>query len=330
MCPAWTLLPVHPTVEPVVIAARLGLAHFLWRMAKPRDEYRRAKEWLFRQKLIAWVAIGVVVLGAVVGLVEGFAKVSAWIAPGGLKLVSLSVIDEPQAILSFRREWLGDTSPASTTPVPENRVPILPRAVLDSLPFDSFGYRVLSSASSGTSLLFDSSGIPAGAVLELRDTTLRVMLSGPTYRAPPRGTGRFPILDLKFRNTGETAAFLTHLDLRVTRVSGPEGWNIGCFSSPTFMSPSWEYNILLNNRKATDVVTLQLSQVVPARGIDRFVVVVGQDGYNEPTVFDLQISVRYNEGRRMKLGDYRVRVEGPDCGFAHALDDVHKVTPTER
>jgi hypothetical protein len=83
-------------------------------------------------------------------------------------------------------------------------------------------------------------------------------------RNPNQASG-FPALDLKVRNTGDTSAFLKR-----ARVDVIDRLTFTDCSAYSAKEATWTYELSVDNPKS-----IELSQEVPPRGVDRFLIVVG-------------------------------------------------------
>ncbi len=121
--------------------------------------------------------------------------------------------------------------------------------------------------------------------------------------------GTFPLIDLKFRNPSNSTFFLKRIDLNVQRletVADPMKYSV--------WPVAWEYSILLDPHKETDVKSLNISQVIMPNDADRFVVVLGHDqGYGEfkYVTYNVEILLCYNDNSSINLGQHMLTVTSP-------------------
>ena len=239
----------------------------------------------------------------IAALIVSFAVLSAFVVFGNnvrtlfttrgtLELVDVVAVNDRDSVAAFRRTWLGDTMKPQPS---EPQVPSSP-------PKPTF--RDVS-----------------GSLVILTRPTDTARFRFPTI---PRGTGRFPIIDIKLRNTAVSPAFLSKLEVVQTRRGPFEPTNMACST----IGPSWEYNILLDGSKASDRRTFDLSQAVDANGLDRFVVIVAQWRNAADARYDLDLTLVYNDGRRLRLGTVTVKPGPTECTEIHQLPSVHHIPAT--
>lgn len=252
-------------------------------------------------------------LVAVFVLVTGLGTfLGAWrqirLQRGTLELTDMTVINDPEDVAAFRRTWLGDTAAGAALPS-DDRPPT----------WDSRRTWAESATlvTRGTSLVF-SPPLPPESLQAWRE---RDEAAWRNWRDWPgeRGTGLLPVIDLKFRNTASSAAFLTRIEFVATRRSVRSPPNAFCAATP----PSWEYNVLLDPAKDSQHVALDISQAVAPNSVDRFVIVVGPGGSDGE--LDVELTVHYNRDQLLRLGRVRVEIGTPLCRPMHSLDSLRRL-----
>ncbi|MDQ3818865.1 MAG: hypothetical protein M3362_14490 [Acidobacteriota bacterium] len=124
-----------------------------------------------------------------------------------------------------------------------------------------------------------------------------------------REKGVFPLIDIKVRNTGTEPIFLKKIEFDVKIYEAVQDET--CYRA---FPVSWEYSVLFDSHKKFDHVELNISQVVKPKGVDRFVIVVGQEmGYGEfeYVTYDVAMKLHYNEDSFIELDKFRIRVHSP-------------------
>ncbi len=97
--------------------------------------------------------------------------------------------------------------------------------------------------------------------------------------------------------------------------------------------PSWESNILLDPDSQTQRHRLEISQAVEGNGVDRFVVVVGQDEPDTDAEYELDLTLHYNQNERLRLGKVRVKFDYLHTSFGcpaglHPLGELRRIPGT--
>lgn len=104
---------------------------------------------------------------------------------------------------------------------------------------------------------------------------------------PDPESSEFPALDIKLRNRGDVAAFVKRARLEVLD-------RLPFESCEHYLTAevSWTYDVNLDRPRP-----MQLSQVVPPGGVDRFAVVLGHDveGAGERVFYRLKLFLEYDE-----------------------------------
>lgn len=113
----------------------------------------------------------------------------------------------------------------------------------------------------------------------------------------------FPTLDVKLRNRGDTAAFLKRAEVTVLdRIEFTDCADY--YAEPT----SWTYQMNLENP-----APFPLSQSVPAKGVDRFSILLGHElnGANEHAFYRLRLTLIYDEDdKRLTSSDFAIYLPG--------------------
>ncbi len=169
--------------------------------------------------------------------------------------------------------------------------------------------------------LFPQRGVEVDAVRVIEDSQaierFRKTWLGSGEQAI-RNRGFFPLIEVVLRNPASSTSFLTGMDFDVTRRLHRE--------YPAFcqgVSPTWEYNLLLDTHRASDRQRLDLSQLVDPNSVDRFVIAVGHTGWQgRPTYaeYDITLTLHYNEGRSLPLGRFSLAIDSPRCGLGQGQD----------
>jgi hypothetical protein len=141
-----------------------------------------------------------------------------------------------------------------------------------------------------------------------------------------KGSGTFPLVDVKLRNTGPKTVLLHSLEIDVIRAEvepHPSSY-FKCKPLP----PTWEYNVLLNDGlelgEGAKRLKVELSQVIYPNEADRFVVTLGQTQYLRAT-YELDLTLRFNKDERLNMGHFRLVVAGPPpCDEGWKLDTVRR------
>ena len=137
-------------------------------------------------------------------------------------------------------------------------------------------------------------------------------------------TARFPALEITLRNPAPSTTFLATLDVQVTtrRHRARTG---DCSGGPA----SWDYDVLVDGTHAEEHDTLTLSQLVDPESRHRFVIVVGQSDPPVHGEYDVVLTLHYNEGSTLPLGDVKLSIDGPACGLAPGVRPLGR-RPVER
>jgi hypothetical protein len=269
------------------------------------DLVERARRRLRSSPIGAAIVIVAAVLIAAAAVITALRTVFP--PRGSIELTGMTVLNDPDSIAAFRRQWFGDTSVTVRPTRPRPSQP--PRA------------RPAKTATVPT-----AHGREGVVIIGAVPSNLRRLMEAPAgmARVPrssgPPGTGYFPIIDLKFRNPTPAAAFLTQLEVVAVRRAFDGEWVTYCGVT----LPSWEYNVLLDDSLPWQRLTLDISQEVEGDGVDRFVVVVGHD-VRADAKYDLDLTVHFNRGARLHLGTVAVELHAPECTGIHPLSNVRAV-----
>jgi hypothetical protein len=137
-------------------------------------------------------------------------------------------------------------------------------------------------------------------------------------------TAGFPALEITLRNPAPSTSFLATLHLQVTtrlrRVRTG-----GCSGRPA----GWDYDLLVDGTHTAERDSVSLSQLVDPESRHRFVIVVGQRDPPAHGEYDVALTLRYNEGSTLPLGQVRLAIDGPACGLEPGVRPVGR-RPVER
>jgi len=137
-------------------------------------------------------------------------------------------------------------------------------------------------------------------------------------------TAGFPALEITLRNPAPSTSFLATLDVQVTtRLHRARTGD--CSGGPA----NWDYDLLVDGAHAEAHDTLTLSQLVDPESRHRFVIVVGQSDPPAHGEHDVVLTLHYNEGSTLPLGDVKLSIDGPACGLAPGVRPLRR-RPVER
>ncbi|HYT99652.1 MAG TPA: hypothetical protein VEK85_04710 [Gemmatimonadales bacterium] len=123
--------------------------------------------------------------------------------------------------------------------------------------------------------------------------------------------GAFPSIEITLRNPAPSISFLTTLDAEVaTRLHRGQAGD--CSEDPAV----WDYDLLLDGRRAAQHDRVTLSQLVDPASLHRFAIAVGQGGPPTHGEYDIALTLRYNEGATLPLGHVELSIDRPACGLA--------------
>jgi len=123
--------------------------------------------------------------------------------------------------------------------------------------------------------------------------------------------GAFPLIEITLRNPARSISFLTTLDAEVaTRLR--RGQAGGCSGDPA----AWDYDLLIDGRRAAEHDTVLLSQLVDPESLHRFAIAVGQAGPPAHGEYELTLMLRYNERATLPLGHVELSIDGLGCVLA--------------
>jgi phosphate/sulfate permease len=119
--------------------------------------------------------------------------------------------------------------------------------------------------------------------------------------------GYFPIIDIKVRNVSSSPIFLKELIFNVMMLKAePNDFH------PLAQPVSWEYNVLFKVSETAQVKKIKLSQVVKPKDVDRFVILIGRDGFNlNYVLYKVELILQYNEKDSIDLGMHEIKVHAP-------------------
>jgi len=119
--------------------------------------------------------------------------------------------------------------------------------------------------------------------------------------------GSFPLIEIKVRNKSNSIIFIKKVIFDADLIEAvPNSF------SPMAFPVTWEYNVLLSSCMKKQVKELDVSQVVKPNGVDRFVIVVGRDGFNLHYIkYKTKIILQYNNNNAIDLGCFDIKIYGP-------------------
>lgn len=119
--------------------------------------------------------------------------------------------------------------------------------------------------------------------------------------------GRFPIIDVKLRNTSSEPIFVKLITFDVKQIDAVRNP-----FSPLAQPSSWEYNVLLSAADSDNSKTIPTSQVLRPKDVDRFIIVMGTDGFNLRSItYEFSMTLHYNENDSIKVSDLKVSMYPP-------------------
>jgi hypothetical protein len=141
---------------------------------------------------------------------------------------------------------------------------------------------------------------------------------------PIADTAGFPALEITLRNPAPSTSFLATLDVQITtrlhRIRTG-----GCSGGPA----GWDYDVLVDGTHVAQRDSVSLSQLVDPDSRHRFVIVVGQSDPPAHGEYDVALTLRYNEGSTLPLGNVTLSIDGPACGLAPGVRPLRR-RPAER
>lgn len=136
-------------------------------------------------------------------------------------------------------------------------------------------------------------------------------------------TGTFPLLDITLRNTTDQPAVIKEAVF----------YNIYAIPQDSFHlaytnNVSYETDIVLDpSKRQGDPIHKQIDRVVPGKGVDRFVLVLGQKEHTlESVTYKFNLALLHDDKTQIELGAHRVLIRG--TFKVHERADLYSI-PTE-
>ncbi|WP_416666261.1 CHAT domain-containing protein [Egbenema bharatensis] len=137
---------------------------------------------------------------------------------------------------------------------------------------------------------------------------------------------RFPLIDIKLRNTSAQSVFLKEITVNASRTQAIP-WTVSFMMIP----PTCAYHILLgkNWRDDKEENVVKISQLVKPNDVDRFIVIVGSQDHLEYAEYNAELTLYYNKDSCMNVGAFPIKMHIPYAFNRKKLDQVNSLIDTK-
>ncbi|MBI2660562.1 hypothetical protein HYX07_05355 [Candidatus Woesearchaeota archaeon] len=107
--------------------------------------------------------------------------------------------------------------------------------------------------------------------------------------------GKFPTLDIKIRNNGNHVAFIKYAEIEVLNM-----WELKPYIVADYEPASWNYDLILPDKKTPYKERIEISQSIPYKGVDRFNITLGFNSTSfEHRVYHIRFRLFYDEDDKL-------------------------------